>query len=374
MAMHVEVSRAVIRSLLKSSCLVARPNDARPILRNVKLQSVTDGLYVISTDTVVSLRFFIPVGDALTVLGEGAVVAVADDMCRVFDEMRSDTVLIQDTGSRCAVNGGGTKYSLVIEDARDFPQVSLFSDAAASIRIKSQTLKEVFARTAYCAHGERSFYLMHGLDIKCEDSTLVVAATDGRRLAVARCAVDEDPDRITGEIIIPAETVGAISKVFGDGDEMASLQWTDRTFNIKGTKGCVSVLALRGNFPDYKRGIPNNTKVIEFDRAKLIELMRQTKVFKSANTSLVTMDISKEKIVLRAGDPTMGEFMIEHDVSWEHDPMSLVVNPEFIHQTASASRGQTILFELETPMVQTLLREKRDGGFDSFCVYAVARL
>jgi DNA polymerase-3 subunit beta len=374
--LQVEVSKKRLQPLVKAANTIAQPSDSRPILRNLLLTATQDGLEITATDMTISLWLFLPVGDGLAVLGEGKVVVPAYDLMQIIGSIKTNDLRFRDTGSNCLITAGGSRFTTLVEDSRDFPNIHRFSSRKPFVRIKGALLQQMVDRSAYCAHNERSFYLMHGLLVKAESGQLHMAATNGQRLGVclgkfSECSSsDED---FSAEIVVPADLAIGLKKVVGDPEELVDIQWMARALNVRGSLGEVSLLALNGSFPDYTRGIPSNSKIIEFDRKKLIEVFAQTQVFKAAITALVLMTLESDRLVLSTLVPDAGEAKIEHEHTWPHEPISLVVNPEFILQTARLMKSDRLSFELEDEMTQTLVREQRDDEVDSFCVYAVAR-
>jgi DNA polymerase-3 subunit beta len=373
--LHVELSRKALRPLVKATATVSKPSDNRPILRNVLITATEESLEISATNMVVSLWLKIPVGDDLTVHKTGKVVVPSLDLLRVLETSNSDRLDVENKYSRCHIKGAGSKFALVTEDPRDFPNITRFSTHKPFVTISGSTFSSMLDRSVYCAHDERSFFLMHGLLVKAEDQQLHLVATNGQRLGVCTNYYDScsREDGLEEEIVIPSNEALNLKKVCADKDAPMDIQWVARSLNVRGPRGEVCILALNGTFPDYRRGIPNNSKKIEFDRERLIKLLSQTQVFKGATTTLARAEFSSQRLSLVTLSPDIGEARLDYEIDWEHDNLKLVVNPEFLLATAKAMRSEKIEFEVEGEMVQTLMREQRDDNMECFCVYAVAR-
>ena len=372
--LHIDLARQTLCPLIRATATISRPTDNRPILRNVLLTATEDFLAVSSTNMAVSLWLKIPVGDDLKVYKTGRAVVPSLDLMRVLETSASDRLEIEDKFNRCHIKGEGSKFALVTEDARDFPNITRFAPKAPFVTMPAGTFTSMLDRSVYCAHDERSFFLMHGLLVKASDGQLHLVATNGQRLAVcveyyASCSTD----KIEDEIVIPSKEGITLKKVCGNANDNIDIQWTARSLNIRGPIGEICILAINGSFPDYKRGIPNNSKKIVFDREKLMRLLSQTQVFKSATTTLAKAVITTKKLSLVTLSPDIGEARLDYEIEWEHDPLTLVVNPEFMLAAAKSMKSEHIDFEVEGEMVQTLMREQRDDTMESFCVFAVAR-
>jgi len=373
--LSVEVTQEALRPLIRSANSVVITSDTRPILRNLLLTATDEGLEIVSSDMTVNMWLFIPVGDDLTVTGEGRVVVPAFDLMQVTGAIKGGKLSIIATPSDCRVEAPGVKFSLLIEDAKDYPNIHRFSLRQPFITVPCKQLREMLDRTTYCAHTERSFYLMHGLLVKADQGKLTMVSTNGQRLGV--CTGDYSKasaplDEFSKEIVVPADLVPAFKRVLGEDDESVDIQWMARALNVRGPRGEVSLLGLNGNFPDYRRGVPTNSKFVPLGRLQLIEVFKKTQVFKDAVTPLVLMTLDEDKLILETLVADAGSVKVELQVKWQHPCIKLVVNPQFILQTARIMTGATVVLELEDEMTQTMIKEQRTDLI-CFCVYAVAR-
>jgi len=371
--MQVTLSRKPLLSLVKSAAAVAKPSDSRPILRNLLLTADENGLEFSSTDMSISLWLKLPVGDDLTVHKSGKALIPAQNFQRVVSSMTATKINLTNTGSEFVLVGGGSRFSLVMEDYRDFPKVSRFSDRKSYLTIPAAKVEGLLKRIAFCAHDERSFFNMHGVLIEAADDEFRVVATNGQRLGVGIMKI-ESAEEVAEDLVVPASNASMLAKVMaGDDDETVDVQWMARALNVRGTLGEASLVALKGSFPPYQTGIPKNTKILTLDRGEFIKTLKEANALKSPSTSFVELSLSPAGMTLITSVRDVGASRIEREVEWAHDPISVYLNPDFLLQSAKAMKGLDISLELEGPMVQTVLREKSDDGLESFCVYSVVR-
>lgn len=376
MLMKVKLPRKALAALAKAVSSVAKTSDIRPVLRNVLLAATSDGFELTATDLVTGFWLTIKKEDGAEVLEEGVGLVSAQSLQRVMDALSSESVLLEMEDLMLVITADKAKFKLVTEDHKDFPGISRFSPRLGFATVKAKAVTNLISRVAFCAHSERSHYNMHGILIKETDGIIEMAATNGQRLSVANAPVagpitDDGKDR---ELIIPAASINAIKKVVSGGaDETLDLQWKSRTLNVRGSRGEVFLLALNGRYPPYARGIPNTTKEVELNRRLLIELMKQATALRSSTSAFVDLTFEDGRLVMQSNVQDSGSAKLECAIEWGHDPLTIVINPDFITQTASAMAGDSIVMEIEDVNTPTLLKEKPGGIVDSLCVFAVAR-
>jgi len=373
--MHVELDRKELLALVKAVALVAKPSDLRPVLRNVLMSATEEGFSLTATDLTVSLWLHTPI-DSTTILSQGKVLVQAQSFQRVLASLKSSRITLQEANGQLIARAGKAKFELVTEDVKDFPGITRFSTKVQYLTLSADVAVSAVSRVAFCAHTERSHYNMHGVIVKSDGSSIEMAATNGQRLAVAVAPVSNKVagvGAIIESIIIPAASILIMQKVIGIGkEESLDFQWTNRGLNVRGTRGEVSMQALRGSFPPYQRGIPQNSKHIVLDRKQLVEILKQATALKTAATTFVDLTLEENKLTFQSSVPDSGKTRVECDGEWEHGTLNLVVNPDFLLQSAVAMSGDQVLLELEGVTVPTLLREVGQS-INSLCVFAVAR-
>lgn len=372
--MHVELPGKRLQPLVKATTTVAKESDIRPILRNILLEATDEGLEISATDTTVSLWLAIP--DA-KVHRKGKALIPAQNLQRTLalDTMSKHTITIDVDGNVAHVRAGASDFDLLTEDYRDFPAIPRFAGGKPWISVPSPVLAKLLGRVVFCAHSERSHFNMHGVLFRCQGKELTVVATNGQRLGVASYDnVTHSGEPVDYECVIPAEAAAALKKISsGDEAEHTDIQFLARSMRARSNLGSVSLVPLSGSFPPYEMGVPNTPKKITFDRLKLIDLLKQASVLKGAASNFIEVEFQPGKVVMQMSVRDAGNTKIEHPTSWQFDPLSVMLNPDFVSQSATAMDGTSVDLELDKVVVPTILREHDDDGISSYCVFSVVR-
>lgn len=374
--MHVEVPCESLQPVVKTAVGFIGKAE-RPILRNVHLEGTDAGLEVTASDMGVSLWMRL----AADVQAKGRVCVDGKNFQRMLESAPSQNLVLKAEAKPplppkdLKVRAGKARFQILAEDPNDFPKIPRFSLHRPYVRLKARTLADLIARTAFCAHNEVSHFLMHGLLVSLRDGELRMAATNGQRLGVASAKVESysSAEPFDADVVVPADYARALTKVSSDLDELLDIQWMANALNIRSANGEVSVRALAGTYPNYEMGIPKNSKKIVLDRKLLIEILKQTNIFATSGSVFVDLSVQPDKLVFSAVVDGAGTSQVEQDFTWEHKPLNIIFSPDFLLQSVNAMVGEKVVLEVEHEMSPLLLRELRDDGLNSFCVYAVVR-
>jgi len=375
--MKVELPGKLIRDIVKAAVGIVSSSDERQILHNVLMEADDDGFHVTATDTIVGLWRTIGKSDH-TVIGKNGRAAVnAQQLLRVLDTIANKTVTISCTGRSCSVTATGARFRLHVEDPTEYPKISRFSLRRPYITARADVLTKMMARTAHCAHDEESIQLMHGLLLFAESGAIHMVATDGQRLAITKAAFESgspsDHD-FADRAIIPAALAPTIKRIMTRDVTTIDIQWMANHVNFRTTDGEVSIRALAGSYPPYGMGIPTNLRQIKIDRRDLIEVLRQTTALKSLTANFVSLTFEADKMVFKSIAEGAGESHVDYDFVWNHEPLTLTINPDFMLKTLTSISGDSALLEIGNEMTPTIIREQNDeDSIESFCVYAVVR-
>ena len=372
--MRIKLPGRVLRNLVKAGVSVIKLNDDRQILRNLLLVATEDGLEITATDTLVGLWLKIPVSDTLKIEKTGRAVVNAQNLQRLVDTVANKDVTLVGGSRNFQVRAKGSRFKMVIEDVNDFPKIARFSLRKPYITLSADLVTKMIARTAFCAHDEASFQLMHGLLVRAAENELRMVATNGQRLAITTLPFSQQskPEPFECELVIPADLAVTVKRIIGTDTETVDIQWMASFLNFRTTRGEVSVRALAGSYPIYGRGVPNNLEKITLDRKILIEILKQTTAFKSPTTNFVALQLQNDRMVFHSQVDGAGESEVEFEFEFEGDPRGLTINPDFMLQSLAAMRGEDVDLEIGNEMTPTILRERGDE-MKNFCVYAVVR-
>ena len=138
----------------------------------------------------------------------------------------------------------------------EFPQLP--SVEGEALKIGGETLRDVLQKTEFAASTEEVRYFLNGLYFNFLEQGTEVVATDGKRLALARCEPLTAPGEANG-FIVPLKAVREIARTFADAGEISISVFENQILFTDGNATLTTRL-VEGDYPKYEKIIPESTE------------------------------------------------------------------------------------------------------------------
>ena len=257
-----------------------------------------EGILIDAKENIVTLTGYdLEVGSVATIDAEvssqGKIVLNAKNLCDILRMLPDDVVTIDcDERNISKIKSGETEYSLIGTPADDYPELPSVNKYT-SITLELGTIKDMIKKTIFSVSTSERNPVHTGVKFEISDGKIVLVAVDGARLAIRRESVDflyenEESAGKTLEFVVPAKTLGEITKLNGDDDTQIVIYIGDRHIIFKYKEYEIISRLLEGKFIDYKAAIPmtHSTRVIVPTRS-LIECIERTSLIITDKSSPV---------------------------------------------------------------------------------------
>ena len=253
--MKFSVEKNVLFKSLSHVQSIVEKKNTLPILSNILLEAKGNSLILSATDMDISIT------DKLNcnIIEEGSTTVSAHtiyDIIRKLPES-SEIEIISNDGKILTLRAGKSKFSLGCLPKKDFPLIEL-EDSDNQLSIDSQKFLKLINKTRFAISNEETRYFLNGIyfhKIQRENKDfLSLVATDGHRLA--KFDFEQNLDDIPG-VIIPKKTINELCKLLADYHEEIKIELNSNKIIFFVDDSILISKLIDGNFPDYKRVIPN---------------------------------------------------------------------------------------------------------------------
>ena len=171
----------------------------RPALQCIHVVAAEGKVVFSATDLNIAIRRSV-IPKKLKSEGTGLVVGTKLD--GLLREALEDEVLLKVDAGEAALRAGRSQFRLLTQEVSDYPELPEFPVAA--VVLSGADIDELVRRTVFATAEEGGRYAIDGVSMFVEKGKIELAATDGRRLAVAwkevetrkakleRCVVPKD--------------------------------------------------------------------------------------------------------------------------------------------------------------------------------------
>ena len=351
--MKATVERAGLLKCLAHVQSVVERRNTIPILSNVLIEAVPEGLRLMATD--LDLQVVEQVPAQVTTAGATTVSAhTLFDIVRKLPE--GAQVELSVVEGRMSVLAGRARFTLSTLPRDDFPVIAE-SDLPTRFALPAETLKQIIDKTRFAISTEETRYYLNGVFIHVADDTLRAVATDGHRLA--RVQLDR-PDGAAGmpDIIVPRKCVAEVRKLLDEADGDIDIALSASKIRFQLGNAVLTSKLIDGTFPDYSRVIPTgNDKLLKVDTQSLAQAVDRVAAIASEKTRAVKMAIERDKVTLSVTSPENGTAAEEVSAGYGSDGFEVGFSARYLLDILGEIDAPQVEVHLADAAAPTLIRE-----------------
>ena len=241
------------------------------------------------------------------------------------------------------------KYSVVGQNADEFPQSATLGESAVRVEIDANILMCGINRTLFATADDELRPVMNGVyfDITTEDITMV--ASDGHKLVKNRTTAAKGNERAA--FILPKKPATLVKNLLPKENGSVTIEFDDRNAVLTLENYRMVCRLIEGRYPNYNSVIPqNNPHKVTIDRQQLISALRRVSVFSSQASSLIKLRLQNNQIVISAQDIDFST-SAEESLTCQYDgnPMSIGFKSTFLIDILNNISATEVVIELADP-------------------------
>ncbi len=323
-----------------------------PILSNVLIEAEKDQISLTTTNLDLGIRCKI----RAEVKEPGAVTLPVKRLAGIVRELPNlDVMFDASPNHQVKLTSGGSTFRIMGIGREEFPPLPEFGEEKA-YSLEQAELVTMLRSVAYAQSTDETRYILNGVYFNFRDGRLSLVATDGRRLALVAKEM-EVPAESAGAIILPAKTVGELTRLLDKGEKV-KISFNDRraAFQIatdKDASGLVEHVYLyskvvEGNYPNYQQVIPKEThQRIKLDRELFLQCVHRAALVCSEKANSVKIKLSSNLLELMAQSPDFGEAHESMAIGYSGPDLQVAFNPAFLMDPLRALAKDEVFFEVK---------------------------
>lgn len=323
-----------------------------PILSNVLIEAEKDQISLTTTNLDLGIRCKIKA----EVKETGSVTLPVKRLAGIVRELPNvDVTLDAAPNHQVKLTSGGSTFRIMGIGKEEFPPLPEFGEEKA-YSLEQAELATMLKSVAYAQSTDETRYILNGVYFNFKDGKLSLVATDGRRLALISKEM-EVPAASAGAIILPAKTVGELTRLLDKGEKV-KINFNDRraAFQIatdKDTSGFIDHVYLyskvvEGNYPNYHQVIPKEThQRIKLERELFLQCVHRAALVCSEKANSVKLKLSSNLLELTAQSPDFGEAHESMAIGYSGPELQVAFNPTFIMDPLKALAKDEVFFEVK---------------------------
>jgi len=344
--MKVISDRGALVELLNLAGGVIVSRTPKPALSCVKLTAKDNKLTVAATDLEVAVRTST---EQVEIAADGEALIPADKLGQIVRESIDPTLEIEVSEGAAMIRGQDAKFKVLGYPPEEFPPLPEFA-GEPDFEVSASQLHRLIAQTAFATARENSRYAINGVLVEREATKLVVVATDGRRLAMAKgsCKAAKG-DTARHGAIVPSKALGILLRLFDDGDQSVKIKIADNQILFATDDTMLASNLVEGNFPPYKDVIPKDgDKKATLNTDTLASAVRRAAVLTNEESKGVRFAFTSEGLTLTSRAPEMGEAEVKVEVpKYDGEPLEIGFNPHFVLDALKVCQAEEVAVEFK---------------------------
>ena len=329
------VSSTALSSHLQAISRVINSKNALPIL-DCFLFELEDGtLSVTVSDSETTMVTTVEVNESDT---NGRFAVVAKTLLDALKEIPEQplTFYVNTDNYEITVQYQNGKYSLMGQNADEFPQSAVLGENAVRVEMEAGVLLGGINRSVFATADDELRPVMNGIyfDITTEDITMVAAKGNER-----------------AAFILPKKPATLLKNLLPKEQGTVTIEFDERNAVFMLESYRMVCRLIEGRYPNYNSVIPqNNPHKVTVDRQQLIGALRRVSIFSSQASSLIKLRMQENQIVISAQDIDFSTSAEETQVcQYSGAAMSIGFKSTFLIDILNNISADEVVIELADP-------------------------
>ena len=327
------------------------------ILSNIYLEVADNSLIIKSTDMKVNFETIVPVNEkekgAVTVYGEkflGILNTIPDG--EIEFDLKDGFIHVKHASKKA-----GSKIKTISHDK--YPEFTATAKDFFEVQIKD--FRNMVQETIFAISDDETRYFLNGVYLEKTGDDMSMVATDGRRLSFISKKVSGIDD-FSG-IIIPPKILNLVIKHSGE-EGMIRLSVNDKTIYIQFGSYKLSSILIEGQFPNYKRVIPDDQpNCFVVNRQEILEALRGVSVMVEHKSHRIFMNVSSGLLALYSEENEIGYSRREIPCQYDGEEITIALNYRYIEEPIKAMNIDEVMVYFSEPTKAITLKPKPEKDY-----------
>ncbi len=298
--------------------------------------------------------------------GEGRVLIEAETFRSLINSLEAGMMTVEQVGGSLVVSQGKTKAKISLKNDEEFPEFPEVSGEILSLQ--AEDLVQINELVSFAASSDQTRPVLTATLLNFRQDALEVVATDGFRLSRLSLSGAPTAGELTG-ILLPTKALVELHRILKQSEEkevkmIYSLEMKQLLFEFAHLK--MYVRLVDGEYPPFEKIIPSSFGLkVEFDAQELLTQLRRALVFSKGVSSVATLEVSDQELIISAKSVEAGEYTGSLPVVNQSGTTGKIAfNVAYLVDFINALKPETLVFQMNESLKPAMFADKnRDNHF-----------
>lgn len=333
-----------------------------PILNGISFDLESEGLYLLASDSDLTIKSFIPADKIEKIEKCGTIIIQSKYLIDIIKKMPSDIInfeVIDDL--KIVIFTDTSKYNLNCLNVLDYPEIDL-SDSQNSFKINAKIIKDMINQTIFAVSSQETRPLLTGINILINGNIMEIIATDSYRLAKKTITLN-NPVNEAVNIVIPGKNMQELDKIITEFDTDVEVHIFNNKIKFVYENITFQSNLLNGKYPNTSNFIPQEFNYIV--NANLNDLYnsidRAALLIQNKEKSQVRMETQSDSLCISSFSPEIGKVEDHISVSMNTDDnLSISYSPKYMMDALKTFDGEDITIYMISDSKPIVLKSLTD--------------
>lgn len=336
--MKCTVDATSLKNTVKMANKAVTPRGLLPVLSNVRLVAGDAGLVITGYDLETSITPTCPARVELP----GAATVNARRLLAILALLPAGEVTLWLDEDYLTVSHGQYVLTMFSLPVTEFPEPPPAGDPVATMPGSMLTNAVAAVKHSYSADAAKS--VLAGINLSSEAGVITMASTDGYRLSIKTCKPDGDVGAFS--VTVPGHAMEKLVSVMDPKDTVTmhlNPAWPAPATSVcfKGLSTTVTMRAMEGKYPDYRKIVPTTfERTVTADRALIRQALALAAVFASDRSNIVKMSVDKALIKFQGETEDQGKAVTSVPAELSGECLDIAFNATFFGASLRAMTGK----------------------------------
>ncbi|BCX14449.1 MAG: DNA polymerase III subunit beta [Patescibacteria group bacterium] len=351
----------VIQEDLKKAIIAAsRFSSSRPqipVLSNILLKTDKSKISVSATNLEMSINFEV----GAKIEEEGEITVPSKTLLEIVNNLNPGVIDLDLEKETLTIKSENFKSKLLGINASEFPKIPT-SIKGKSIKVPFGLLVKSLSNVIFSSSYDETKPVLTGILLFVKNKKLNLVATDGYRLSLS--TVEGKYDFDFEKIIIPKFIFNEIPR-FVDNEELTfSYDLENNLVLFKTKEAVLSSRIIEGNYPDFQKIIPNNSKTkVIVDKEDFLRLVKLASIFARDSANVVKISTENGILTILAESQYSGSQKSSVEAKIEGEDIKIAFNYKFLEDFLNSVSGDTVLMEFNDSFSPVVFRDTADKNY-----------
>lgn len=310
-----------------------------PLLSNILMKLNDNHLHLTATDLEIEISACIP---CISQDKVGSTTVPAKKIVDIFRSLDDDSnpTLTYNEGI-LAIRSGRSQFKLSTLPADGYPS-SQNEVSEVEFTIPRTVLLHLFQSTHFALTQNDVRFFLNGLLLELDSQSISVVATDGHRMAISRCMIQQNLQH--HRLLIPRKGIQELLRLLSHiDDEVVTLSAGKNHFKFVSQHYTFVSKLIESRFPAYAKVIPRDQdKHVVIDRDLLKRALSRIMILANEKLRAITLFIQPNQLTLVANNQQKEEAIEELMAQTEGGELEININASYLFDVLNYIDGESV--------------------------------